>query len=100
MELDTILEWRPGVQHQRADALTRATRVEPHGDDINDAFPGDNSIAGTDQLPKKPILDGVPLSVLESTREDDKGHVVASLAIAPVISPAAFAAFRSHRRGE
>ena len=49
MELDMmILEWRPGVQHQLADALSRATRVEPHGDDVNDAFPGDNSIAGTD----------------------------------------------------
>ena len=87
-----ILEWRPGVQHQLADALSCATRVKPHGDDINDAFPGDNSNTGTDQLPKAPILDGVPLSVLGSTREDDKGHVVASLAIAPVIFPAAFTA--------
>ena len=93
MELDTmILEWRPGVQHQLADALSCATRVKPHGDDINDAFPGDNSTTGTDQLPIAPILDGVSLSVLASTREDDKGHVVASLAIAPVVSPAAFTA--------
>ena len=92
MELEVILEWRPGVQHQLADALSRATGVEPHGDDINDAFPGNNGTAGTDQLPNGPILDGVPLSVLGSTREDGKGHVVASLAIAPVISPAAFAA--------
>ena len=95
-----ILEWRPGVQHQLADALSRATRVEPQGDDINDAFPGDNSTAGTDQLPKGFILDGVPLTVLGSTREDDKDHVVPSLAIAPVISPAAFTAFRPHPRGE
>ena len=87
-----ILEWRPGVQHQLADVLSRATRVEPYGDDINDASPGDNSTAGTDQLPKGSIFDGVPLTVLGSTREDDKDHVVASLAIARVISPAAFAA--------
>ena len=87
-----FLEWRPGVQHKLADSLSRATRVEPHRDDINDVFPGDNGTAGTDQLPKGPILDGVPLTVLGSTQEDYKGHVVSSLAIAPVISPAAFAA--------
>ena len=53
MELDMmILEWRPGVQHQLADALSRATRVEPHDDEINDAFPDDNSTAETVQLPK------------------------------------------------
>ena len=83
MELDMTLEWRPGVQHQLADALSRAPRVEPHGDDINDAFPGDNSTARTGQLPNGPIVDGVSLNLLGSTREDDKGHVVASPETAP-----------------
>ena len=77
------LEWRPGIKHQLADALSCAPRVEPHGDDITDAFPGNNSTARTDQLRNGPILDGVSLNLLGSTREDDKGHVVASPATAP-----------------
>ena len=64
MEPDMTLEWRPGIQHQLVDALSRAPRVEPHGEDISDFFPGDHSTVRPDQLPKGPILDGVSLGIL------------------------------------
>ena len=92
MEQDLTLEWRPGVQQQLAHAPSRAPRVEPHGEDINDSFPGDNSTARPAQLPKGLILDGVPLSILRGTVEDDNGHVIASLGTVPVISSSAFVA--------
>ena len=66
--------------------------MERHGEDINDSFPGDNSTAIPDQLPNGSILDGVPLSTLGGTREDDKGHVIASLATVPFTSSAPFVA--------
>lgn len=67
MERDMTLEWRRDVHHQLGDARSRAPRVEPHGEDINEGFTGDNSTARPGQLPREPILDGVSLSTSGDT---------------------------------
>ena len=71
MELDMELEWRPGTRHQLPDALSRAPRLTPRGEDVDDSFPGDNSREKLHRSPQGPVLDGVPLTQLGVEVDED-----------------------------
>ena len=95
MELDMELEWRPGTRHQLPDALSRAPRLTPRGEDVNDSFPGDNSREKPHRSPRGPILDGVPLTQLgvevDEAEEEQPMVVLSQTPVAPMVVLAAVA---------
>ena len=74
MQYDMELQWRPGTQHQLADALSRSQMSNLRGATVDDSFPG--TARYRYRGPLGPVLDGVHLNrlAMEGISKNENPH--------------------------